>query len=58
VANYKEFLQGKSQQLDYYDYPLGSLVEYWRKRWLINRRNKPEVKEAVLGFRRSEFVIG
>jgi hypothetical protein len=58
ATNYKEFLQGKSQQLDYYDYSLGSLVEYWRKRWLINRRNRAEVKEAVTGFRKSDFVIG
>lgn len=58
AENYKEFLQGKSQQLDYCDYPLSTLVQYWRKRWLINRRNNPEIKEAVLGFRKSEFVIG
>ena len=57
AANYKEFLQGKSQQLDYYDYPLNSLVEHWHKRWLINRRNRPEVEEAVRGFKKSEFVI-
>ncbi len=58
ATNYKEFLQGKSQQLDYYDYPLSSLVQYWRKRWLINRRSNPEVEKAVLDFRRSEFSIG
>lgn len=57
AENYKEFLQGKSQKLNYYDYPLSTLVQYWRERWLINRRNNPEVKEAVLGFRKSEFVI-
>lgn len=57
AENYKEFLQGNSQHLDYHDYPFDSLVEYWRKRWLINRRNNAEIKEAVLGFRKSEFVI-
>jgi hypothetical protein len=57
AANYKDFLQGKSQLLDYYDYSLSSLVEYWRKRWLTNRRNRPEVEEAVTNFRKSGFVI-
>lgn len=57
AANYKEYLQGKSQNLDYYDYPLSSLVEHWRKRWLDNRRSRPEVKQAVTSFRKSEFVI-
>jgi len=57
AANYKEFLQGKSQKLDYFDYPLNSLAEYWHKRWLINRRNRPEIEEAVRSFKKSEFVI-
>lgn len=57
ATNYREFLQGNDEQLDYYDFPFNTLVEYWRNRWLINRRNNPEVKEAVLGFRKSEFVI-
>jgi hypothetical protein len=58
AANYKEFLQGLDQQLNYYDYSINSLVEYWRKRWLINRRNRSEVKEAVKAFRKSDFLIG
>jgi hypothetical protein len=58
AENYKEFLQGKSQQLNYCDYPLSTLVQYWRKRWLENRRNNPEVKEAILSFSKTEFVIG
>lgn len=57
ATNYKEFLQGKSQQLDYCNYPLSSLIQYWRNRWLINRRNNLEVEKAVLGFRKSEFSI-
>lgn len=57
AKNYKEFLQGKNQELDYFDYPLDSLVDHWRNRWLINRRLNPEVKETVLKFKASEFVI-
>jgi len=57
AANYKEFLQGKSQQLDYFDYPIDSLIDYWRNRWLLKRRTSSKVKEEVLDFRKSEFII-
>jgi hypothetical protein len=33
------------------------LVDYWRKRWLINRRNRTEVRDAVTSFDRSKFII-
>ena len=57
ASNYKEFLQGKDSKLDYCDYSLNSLVEYWQKRWLINRRNNPDIKDAVLSFKKSGFSI-
>jgi hypothetical protein len=57
AANYREFLQGTSTKLDYYDYPQSSLTEYWHKRWLNNRRTNPDVKEAVLRYKKSDFVI-
>ena len=57
AASYKEYLQGKERKLEYYDYPLSSLVEYWRKRWLDNRRNSSVVKQAVMDFKKSEFII-
>lgn len=57
AKNYKEFLTGKNQHLDYHDYPISSLVEYWRNRWLTNRKNNPKVKDVVTSFNKSEFVI-
>jgi len=58
AKNYKDFLQGNDQSLEYLDYPLNSLVENWHNRWLHNRRNNQEVKEAVTNFRKSDFSIG
>ena len=57
ATNYKEFLQGKDSRLSYYDYPLSSLVKYWHTRWFNGRRCRPEVEQAVTGFRKSEFVV-
>lgn len=57
AVNYKEFLQGKSQKLDYYNYPLSSLVNFWRERWLINRRKRPEIEQAVTSYNKSDFSI-
>lgn len=57
ATNCREFLQGKEEKLDYYNYPLSSLVQYWRKRWLENRRTNPDIKQAVIRFKKSEFVI-
>jgi hypothetical protein len=57
AENFKEFLQGKDDKLDYYDYPLNSLVSDWRNRWLNNRKLNPEVKQAVVSFRKSDFTI-
>ncbi len=57
ASNYKEFLQGKSQKLEYYNYSMDSLVEYWKNRWLNNRKKRPDVKEAVTGYKKTDFVI-
>lgn len=58
ASNYIKFLHGHAECLDYFDYPLESLTEFWHKRWLNNRRKNPLVKETVIKFRKSEFNIG
>ena len=57
AKNYKEFLNGIDEKLNSYDYPVDDLIEYWRRRWLFNRRLNSEVEENVLSFRKSEFKI-
>lgn len=57
AQNFKEFLQGKQRNLKYFDYPLDNLIRYWKKRWLNQRRQKPEVLKNVFDFRVSNFKI-
>lgn len=57
ASNYLSFLQGNEEKLDYYDYPLTSLVEYWKNRWLANRHQRSDVKMNVTGFRVMDFDI-
>jgi hypothetical protein len=55
--NLKEFLKGQHSRLRYRDYPLEDLVNYWKTRWLNNRKMNIEVKRSVYGFRAGEFSI-
>lgn len=57
AENYQEFLHGQCQRLDYYNFPLDSLVEYWRNRWLEMRKNDSKIRESVLSFKKSDFGI-
>ena len=55
--NFREFLTGKQDELDYYDYPLDSLIEHWRTRWLRARKTNPEVRDTVRDFQPESFSI-
>ncbi len=55
--NFKEFLRGEHTKLNYFGYSLPLLVEHWQKRWLEQRRNNAQVREAVLSFKPENFVI-
>ena len=69
---YDEFLSFRSVKhlLDFFSedpskiFPIGkeqisleALADYWRNRWLSQRRKHPEVRSAVLGFRPEDFSI-
>jgi hypothetical protein len=41
----------------YRDMPLNKLVEYWRKRWLTNRKQNGQIAAAVRDFRPEHFKI-
>jgi hypothetical protein len=57
AKNYLEFLNGKSDKLDYYDFSLSELTEYWYNRWHLKRRNNLDIKKSVLNFKKSDFYI-
>jgi hypothetical protein len=57
AKNYIEFLNGTSNELDYYDFSLKELTNFWRGRWYSKRKSNPKIKEAVLGFRKKDFKI-
>jgi hypothetical protein len=55
--NFREFLTGEHDDLDYCNYPLDSLVEHWRTRWLGARKTNPEIRDAVREFQPEFFSI-
>lgn len=57
AQNFKEFLKGEDESLQYYDYPQSKLVDYWKERWLYNRKASSEVRESVHDFQPDDFVI-
>jgi hypothetical protein len=38
AKNFKKILLGEEQEPEYYNYPLEELADYWRERWLNNRK--------------------
>ena len=57
ARNFKLFLQGVQTRLNYFDYPMSSLVEFWRERWLARRKTNPEVVARVAAFLPEQFTI-
>jgi hypothetical protein len=57
AKNFREFLKSEHSRLNYFNYPLTNLVEYWHRRWLVQRKKNPDVRKNVLGFKPNHFVI-
>ena len=57
ARNFRPFLQGVHTRLNYFDYPMSSLVEFWRERWLSRRKSNPEVIARVVAFLPEHFTI-
>ena len=55
--NYRKFLQGENRRLRYFNYSLDRLVDYWKERWLINRKKNLEVKDRIYDFDPANFSI-
>lgn len=55
--NWKQFLNGEEEKLNYRDLPLEDLVKYWRERWFFNRMKSNDVVRDVMSFAPSDFQI-
>lgn len=55
--NFRQFLLGQTDTPEYRDLPMERLVEYWRRRWLIPRSQRPEIRSAVNAFRPEAFTL-
>ncbi len=40
VSNLEDYLEGRAQTPDYFDYPFSELAQYWKERWLIARAER------------------
>lgn len=55
--NFRKFLNDEHSRLRYYDYPMEALVNYWKSRWLIHRKENVEVKKTLFDTRAEDFKI-
>src|SRR5579883_1827372 len=57
AKNFREVLNGEVIRPKYYNYTQKELVNYWKERWLDNRKTNFDVVTKVLDFIPSDFVI-
>lgn len=57
AKNYKEVLNGNSKRPVYYHYTKNELVNYWKERWLVNRKTNKDVINKVIEFEPENFTI-
>jgi hypothetical protein len=57
AKNARKFLRGEAERLKYFNYSLVELTNHWRNRWLLPRKNNPDVQKKVLSFRAADFKI-
>ena len=57
ARNFQDYLNSRTNSLDYCDYPLEDLVDYWKERWFKKRKQRPEIHQRVLEFEKDSFVV-
>ena len=57
AKNYREFLNSETKKADYFNYTKDELVDFWKARWLINRKKNISVVSDVLDFSPKDFHI-
>jgi len=46
ASNAFEFLRGETDDIEYCDRPVDRLIDYWKRRWLRKRIQRPEIMRA------------
>lgn len=57
AQNFKDVLNGTTKKPVYTNYSMNDLVDYWKERWLLQRKANPEVLLNVLEFNPEKFSI-
>lgn len=57
AKNSIEFLNDLEKKPDYYDYPMKNLVNFWKERWLDNRKKNLQIVNKVLQVKNKDFKI-
>lgn len=57
AKNWRQFLTGETNAPNYYNYSKKELVEFWKKRWLLNRKKNKFIYENVRNFNPDNFTI-
>ena len=57
AKNTTEYLNGEAKRLTYYNNSLNTLVMYWKKRWLMQRKKNNKVIEDVKWFNKETFEV-
>ena len=57
AINSVQFLRGNDRALLYYRQSAKTLTNYWKKRWLNNRRQNSEIIKKVNDFRKELFTV-
>jgi hypothetical protein len=57
TKNWKEFLNGEHKRPLYFNYAKKELVDFWRNRWLMNRKKSIEIQNAVMNFHPNDFTV-
>jgi len=57
TRNFRAFLKGESEIAEYRKLPLCDLANYWRERWLMNRKQNGQIIERVKAFLPEHFTI-
>jgi hypothetical protein len=45
--NYKSFLNGEADSIDYYDLPIHELIDFFKERWLLPRAKRIDSYHSV-----------
>lgn len=55
--NCREFLRGETDDIEYCNYPLKTLIDYWKKRWLEMRVRNDDVMRKLRTARKNQIKV-